>query len=476
MNKEQKRITRVLFLLTLMFITLIVYLTYFEIFRADEIKTSSYNKRPSEDDYILRGSIYDRNENVLAYSTKEDEENQIRHYEYSNLYSHIIGYHHENYGKTGLERTFDSSLTESNLLDDMKNIFFKVLDAFKVNNEKIPVDKESEGHSLFLTLDHDLQQYTKNQLGERKGSVVVMNPKNGDILSMVNYPDFNPNNLSNNWESISTDENNPLVNRATEGLYTPGSIYKVITATGALETEGIETEFDCDGEVNIGGFILKDHRAHGKVNLSEALKVSCNVAFGQIGVQLGEANLRNLSEKFMFNKNIPFDINTKKSRFPVDNMDKAAIGSTSIGQGELLVTPLNMALMTSAIANDGKMMTPNLVDKIVSADGTIIKQYEPELLSTVTTPEIANSITEMMIGVVDSGTATEARIKNIKVAGKTGTAQNPGKDHAWFVAFAPAEDPEIAVSVVLENSGGTGGSNAGPIARNIMVRALNNAK
>ncbi|MBS4534326.1 peptidoglycan glycosyltransferase [Clostridium sp. D2Q-14] len=474
MNKEQKRIIKVLFLLSILFISLIVYLTYFELFRAEEVKNSSYNKRPANDEYVLRGSIYDRNKTLLAYSTKSNDDAQVRNYEYNNLYSHIIGYYDNIYGQSGLEKSYNSALSDSNVIDDVKNVFFQVLDNFKINEENIPLIKESQGHSLVLTIDHALQQYTKEQLGNRKGSIVVMNPKNGDILSMVNYPDFNPNDLSNNWEKISSDEENPLINRATEGLYTPGSIYKIITTTAALETEGIDTQFNCEGEINIGGFILKDQSAHGNVNLSEALIKSCNVSFGQIGVQLGQDNLNNISEKFMFNKKIPFDINTKKSIFPKNKMDKAEIGSTSIGQGKLEVTPLNMALMTSAIANNGEMMTPNLVKSVINSNGTIIEESEPKVLSTVTTSEIANNITEMMVDVVNQGTGTQAKINGINVAGKTGTAQNSGKDHVWFVAFAPAENPQIAISVLLENNGGSGGANAAPIARNIIIKALNN--
>ncbi|MBS4537247.1 peptidoglycan glycosyltransferase [Clostridium sp. D2Q-11] len=476
MNTEQKRIIRVLFLLSIMFISLIVYLTYFQIFQAEKVKTSSYNKRPLGNEYVLRGSIYDRNETVLSYSTKADDQKQIRHYEYDNLYSHIIGYYDERYGTSGLEKSFNSTLTQSNIIDDVRNVFFEILDAFKVNEDKIPIKKESEGNSLILTIDHDLQKYSRKQLGNKKGSVVAINPQTGDILTMVNSPDFNPNNLRDSWENISTSENKPLINRSTEGLYTPGSIYKLITTTGALETPGVTTKFNCEGKINIGGYPLTDHRAHGEVDLSEALQESCNISFGQIGAQLGEEGLKDISQKFMFNTNIPFDINTKQSKFPTDGMDKAELGATGIGQGELLVTPLNMALMTSAIANNGRMMTPNLVQKVINTNGTVLKKSEPKVLSTVTTPEIANNITEMMTEVVNSGTGTNAQIKGIKVAGKTGTAQNPGEDHAWFVAFAPADNPRIAIAVLLENSGGTGGSNAAPLARNIMIEALNKYK
>lgn len=476
MNKEQKRIIRVLLLLSIMFISLIVYLTYFELFRAEEVKSSSYNKRPSNDEYILRGSIYDRNKNLLASSTRDANDNQIRYYEHDNLYSHVIGYYDDIYGQTGLERAYNSTLSDSNIVDDVKNVFFQVLDRLNVSTESIPLNKDSKGNSLVLTIDHALQKLAKEQLGTKKGSIVAMNPQNGDILAMVSYPDFNPSKTKNDWKETDSE-----FNRATQGTYPPGSIYKIITATAALENEDINTDINCEGEINIGGTPIHDagNRAHGNIDLTEALVQSCNVSFSQIGVQLGQDKLKDVSERFMFNEEIPFDINTKASKFPAHNMDKTELAKTSFGQGELLVTPLNMALMASAIANDGEMMTPNLVKNVINSGGTVLKESKSEVLSTVTTPEIANKITDMMVGVVDRGTGTNARINGVNVAGKTGTAEvskDSDDDHAWFVAFAPAENPQIAVTVILENHGGSGGRNAAPIAKNIIIKALNNIK
>lgn len=475
MNKEQKRIIRVLLLLSTLFISLIIYLTYFTIFKADDIKTSSYNKRPNEKAYVLRGSIYDRNQKVLAYSTKDDNKDQTRHYEYGNLYSHIIGYDNNRYGNTGVERTFSSSLTQSNIIDDVKNVFFQILDKTGMNKDKVPIDRETKGNSLVLSIDHELQEYTKQKLGNKKGSIIAMNPKNGDILSMVNFPDFNPNSIEELLENKESQKDGQFMNRATQGLFPPGSIFKVITSISALEND-VNTNFYCEGQIKIGGKPIGDYNntAHGNVDLKESLTESCNVAFAQIGVELSQDTLLKKSEDFMFNKKIPFDISTKKSSFPTKDMDKAAIASTSIGQGELLVTPLNMALMASSIANDGKMMKPRLVNKVIDSDNNVVKEFESETLSTVTTPDIANNVKDMMVSVVDNGTGKRAKINGIKIAGKTGTAEagKNKKDHSWFVAFAPADDPQIAVVVFLENDGGTGGTTAAPIARDIIKRAL----
>ncbi|MGO1528861.1 MAG: peptidoglycan D,D-transpeptidase FtsI family protein [Senegalia sp. (in: firmicutes)] len=480
MNKEQKRIIRVLLLFSALFISLIVYLTYFEIFEADTIRASTYNKRPDDKAYVIRGSIYDRNQKELAYSTKNEDKKQTRHYEYGSLYSHIIGYDNDRYGNTGLEKTFASTLTESNIIDDVKNVFFQILDKTGVNKDRLPIKKDSKGNSLVLTIDHELQNYTKNQLDGKKGAIVAMNPQTGDILSMVSFPDFDPNSIGNLLENKENQIDGQLTNKATQGLFPPGSIFKVITATSALEND-VNTNFDCDGEITIGGKPIRDYNAsaHGNVDLKESLTKSCNVAFAQIGVELGEKTLEKKSESFMINKKIPFDIDVKKSSFSKSNLDKAALAATSMGQGELSVTPLNMALMASAIANDGEMMKPRLVKEIIDSDNNIIKQIEPEILSTVTSPENANNISDMMVSVVGNGTGKKASIRGIQVAGKTGTAEtgndkdgNRKKDHSWFVSFAPADNPGIAVVVFLEHDGGTGGSTASPIARNVLLKYL----
>lgn len=467
MNKIDKRIQIVLLFLSVLFISLIVYLSYFEIFTSSKIEKNSYNKRQwLDEDHILRGKILDRNGKVLAYSSKEGK-NKERHYKYNSLYSHIIGYSYREYGKSGLEKTYNKELldlTENKSINEIKKL---------ISNE------ESKGNNLILTINHELQKYSKELLGDKKGAIVSMNPKNGDIYSMVSYPDFNPNDLKQDWNNIIENKESPLLNRSTSGLYTPGSIFKIITTTAALEEENINTNFQCDGKVNIDGYILKDYKgeAHGQVNLHESLVESCNVAFSQIGLQVGQEKLNSMSEKYMLNRIIPFDLETKKSKFPQKNMTKAELGASSIGQGEILVTPLNMAMMTSAIANDGKLVKPNLVKKIVSPNNDIIESSEVEVLSNVTSKEIAEKIKDMMIDVVDEGTGDEAKIRGIKVAGKTGTAENnKEKEHAWFVAFAPADNPQIAVAVVLENIGETGGSSAAPIARNIILKAINTIK
>ena len=467
MNKELKRIIIVLSGICLLFVVLIVYLSFFQVFKADKVVNNSYNKRLwINEEKVQRGSIIDRNGKILAYSEKEGETYK-RFYNYGNLYSHIIGYSYREYGKVGLELQYNNLLldiSESTTFNELKNM----------------VLPSTEGNTLKLTLDHHLQEYTREQLNGKKGAIVAMNPSSGEIYSMVSMPDFNTSSLRENWNDIMEDTNSPFLNRATSGLYAPGSSFKVLTAMSILDSPAVDKNYNCKGSTKIDGYTLKDYsgKAHGEMNLENALVKSCNTYFADKGVEVGKDKLGEVLENFMINKNIPFDLPTQKSTFPYkDNLGKTDIAAASIGQGKVLVTPLNMALVASGIANKGEVMQPILVKEAISPEGKVIKTVHPELLSKGTDVFTANEVKNMMVEVVKRGTGTNAAIKNIRVAGKTGTAENPsGKTHAWFIGFAPADDPQIAIAVVLEEDGTTGGKTAAPIARNIMIEALNTIK
>ncbi len=467
MDKELKRIITVLIGICILFVSLVAYLSYFKIFKAESIKMNSYNKRLwINEEKILRGSIIDREGKILAYSEKEGETYK-RLYNYGNLYSHIIGYSYREYGKVGLELEYNNALlniSDSTPLSELKNI----------------VIPNTEGNTLKLTIDHHLQEYSRNLLKGKKGSIVAMNPNTGEIYSMVSLPDFNPLTLKENWSNIVEDVNSPFLNRATSGLYTPGSTFKVITTIAAIEKRDLDREYECTGSTKIDGYVLKDYnsKAHGKLNLEDALVKSCNTYFAEKGVLIGKDKLGEVAERFMINKNIAFDLPVAKSSFPYrENLGKTDIAASSIGQGKVLVTPLNMALVASGIANKGDVVKPILVKEIISPEGKVIKRNQPQIISRAIDVFIANEVKNMMVEGVKRGTSKNASIKNIRVAGKTGTAENPsGKAHAWFIGFAPADDPKIAVAVVLEEEGSTGGQAAAPIARNIMIESINTIK
>ncbi|MDR7857289.1 penicillin-binding transpeptidase domain-containing protein [Tissierella sp.] len=465
MSKETKRIIVVLIGFCFMFISLIVYISYFQVFQANTIKNNSYNKRLwINEESILRGSILDRNGKVLVYSEKKDDLYN-RYYLFGRLYSHVIGYSYREYGKTGLELQYNNTLlniNENAAINEIKNI----------------VAPTTEGNSIKLTIDHELQAKARTLLKGKKGAIVAMNPTTGEVYAMVSLPDFDASNLREDWKAISESPDSPLVNRATQGLYPPGSIFKIIPTIAALNMEELNKSYECTGNTNINGYIFNDYqgKAHGSIDLTQALVKSCNTYFTEKAIEIGKDNLGSVAEKFLINHTIPFDIPTKKSQFPYkENMGETDIAASAIGQGKVLVTPLNMALMVSAIGNRGEIVEPTLIKEVISKNGKITKSNLQQTLSQATDALTANELKDMMVEVINVGTGTNAKIKNIKVAGKTGTAENTsGKSHAWFVGFAPADEPKVAVAVILEEEGSTGGKSAAPIAKDIMNYVINN--
>lgn len=465
MSKEIKRIILALIVFCSCFVSLIVYISYIQIFQGETLKNNSYNKRLwINEESILRGSILDRNGKTLVYSEKKGN-GYIRNYLYGRLYSHVIGYSYREYGKSGLELQYNNALlniNENAAINEIKNL----------------VAPTTEGNTIKLTVDHELQSKVRSLLKGKKGSIVAMNPNSGEIYAMVSIPDFDVSNLKEDWKEISENPNSPLLNRATQGLYPPGSTFKLITAIAALETVGLDESYDCVGSANIGGYIFKDYgeNIHGQIDLKEALTKSCNTYFTEKAIQIGKDKIGTVADRFMINSKIPFDLPTKSSQFPYrENLGKTEIAASAIGQGKVLVTPLNMALIGSALGNGGQVVKPILVKEIISKDGKVLKTNSTEILAQGVDIIRANEIKDMMVEVIRSGTGTNARIKNVKVAGKTGTAENSsGKNHAWFVGFAPADNPKVAVAVVLEEEGSTGGKTAAPIARDIMLYVINN--
>ena len=303
----------------------------------------------------------------------------------------------------------------------------------------------------------------------------MMDPVSGEIYVMVSTPAYNLNKLKEKWENIVSHDDSPLLNRATQGLYSPGSIFKIITTASVLKHPGINTQYNCQGQVKVDGWILKDYgsTAHGHVDLHESFVRSCNVAFGQMALELGQRNLQETAEGFMLNASIPLDINVSRSSFSTQAMSKPDLAATGIGQGKTLVTPLNMAMVASAIANGGDLIQPILLKEIVDPSGEVLGKNEPSVLSRAIKPEVAEIIKGMMVDVVNRGTGKNAGLSWVQVAGKTGTAQVEGKkDHAWFVGFCTRRPTQGGCCHCLEHAGSTGGSSAAPIARKILSKAL----
>ena len=460
---NNKKITHMLVFFSVLFLSLIVYLTAIELFYKDEYVSSNFNQRNSMlEDSVIRGSIYASGGERLAYSQIENGE-QKRYYPFLNLYSHVIGYSTKTYGKSLIEKAYNTELLGENGISSVFNLKSKI-------SGEMPL-----GNDLYLTIDHDVQRVASQMMGSRNGAMVAINPKTGAVIAMVSKPDFNPNQtwLTKNWAKLSTDENSTFFTRASMGLYPPGSTFKAVTSSAIIDNLMDDTEINDEGKIKIGNKEISNtkDKAYGTIGIEDAFRVSSNVYFASVGVELGADKLIDTAENFAFNKKLGFKLPYSKSRFETGHISNEDMATTSIGQGKTLVSPLHLAMITGAIANDGKMMKPYIVEKVVSPSGVTVDSAFQSSLTQAISPVTARKVKEMMLEVVNTGTGTNARIYGIDVAGKTGTAENertdaePDKTHALFIAFAPYDDPEIAVAVILEYAGGTGGSLAAPIAR-----------
>lgn len=468
--KENKKIIEILIVICFLFFVLVGYLTYMQVFKSKELIQNSYNRRQYQaDENTVRGKILDRNGTILAYN-QERENGQRRIYPFGLLYSHVIGYNSKVYGRSLIEASYNNYLLG---LDEYTKVFglFKSTDSEK-----------KEGNDLRLTIDHELQKMGHELLGERNGAVIAMNPKTGEILALVSKPNFDTNeeNLVKYWRSMVESQKSPFLPRATQGLYAPGSTFKVITSAAIIENGLDGLKFMDKGVVTIDGKKIGNSggKAYGEIDLRKALSVSSNVMFAQLGTKLGQEKLIEISKRVGFDMDIPFDIPVSKSLFMYQKMEQNDMAAAAIGQGKILVSPLHMAIITSGIANDGIAMKPFLVSSIVSSTGKKIKDSKPDEFKQIMEPAVAVRLKNMMKEVVDTGTGKKAAIKGINVAGKTGTAeneltaQNKNKEHAWFIGFAPVENPQIVVTVILEYSGSSGGTIAAPIAQKLMSKYL----
>lgn len=468
MNKsELKRIVILMAGLIALFLGAIIYLSYFYIFEADTVRNHPSNRRGYiEEAQIKRGDIYDRNGELLATS-KGEPGHYHREYSYPILYSHIIGYSHPSLGKSGLEASRNDDLLNRN-----SNRAIVLISNWLSN-------KKQDGNSLILTIDTQVQSKAREILEENaeRGSIVVMNPKTGEIYALVSLPDFNAMSVAEDWNSLQENKAGALLNRSINGRYPPGSTFKVITAASILEGN-MDLSYEDKGIQTIDGRDFKNAEGavYGNVDLKDAMTHSVNTYFVSKGAALGKEKLGSTADQFYFNKKIPFDLPVSPSVFDYKkNIPKTTLAASAIGQGDVLVTPLHMAMVASAVANDGKMMEPILVREVEDPKGKSIRKHDAKVLQESIGEETAKTLNEYMISVVENGTGKRAAMRRTKVAGKTGSAENAsGENHAWFIGYAPANDPQVAVSVIVEQAGRSGGSIAAPMARDIMAYALNN--
>lgn len=468
MNNLSNNIKKVMIVFLLLFVALITYINYIVLFKSEAAIESVYNKRnAAEKSKVLRGNILDRDNNPIVQGEKTGEFTQARKYVGGIAFSHVVGYYDEVYGMSGIEKKFDKELS-GKAVNGIKDFlgFLK----FKKEEEKV-------GNNIVTTLNSNLQKKAYELLGNKRGSIVAVDPKSGEVLAMVSKPGFNPETLKEDWEKLSKDINTPFLNRAVSGLYPPGSTFKAVTAISALENiQGVQNRtFKDEGKINFNSKeYLENYKgnAMGNIGLEEAFYRSSNVVFGSLAMELGNEKLKSTAEKFLFNKDITSrTLTIDNSKFPTYSKEEVGnVAQSGIGQSGVLASPIEMALVASTIANNGVMMEPNIVRQIVDSNGSVVKQFEPKELGTITTADNAQLLKQYMRSVVTKGTGRDANINGIQISGKTGTAdQDTGKKipHSWFIGFAPYDKPEIAFAIIVEE-GGNDSYNATDIGKDLM--------
>jgi penicillin-binding protein A len=472
----------------LLFVALLLNTTYLQYIRADELNSRDDNKRVRDAEFSReRGAIVVASKPIAESVPVDDQFEYQRQYRQPFKYSHVTGYYSYIYGRDAIELTQNEILSGS----DPRLFVERVVDVLG--------DEQPEGGDVTLTLDPAAQTAAFDglrKLGrDTEGAVVAIEPSTGKVLAMVSNPPYDPNVLSSHdfsavqdsWDRLIGDRQNPLQNRSTQEIYPPGSTFKLVTAAAALESG----QYEPDSLVK-GGDLLDlpqtdndlPNYATGvcgtdRITLTRALAQSCNTSFGWLGLQLGTEALAEQAREFGFGETYLRDLNGQvPSRFPTD-AEGPLLAYTAIGQYDVAATPLQMAVVTAGIANGGTVMRPYLVDEIYAPDLSMLDKTEPEPFREAMSSANAQDLTAMMIEVVDQGTAAPAAIPNMKVAGKTGTAQRgEGRPpYAWFVSFAPADDPEVAVAVLVEDAGVSddlisGSGLAAPIAKAVMQAVI----
>ena len=445
-----------------LFLCMMGYFVYFQVARSKEVLASPYNERQDlYAEHVSRGMILSSDGEVLA-QTVETEDGSYREYPYGSVFAHVVGY--DTHGKSGIETSENTDLLTS-------NEFFprKILNDLR--------GRKNKGDSVVTTLDSDVQQAAYDALGDNKGAVVAIEPKTGRIVAMVSKPDFDPNYLEDEWEDLynDTDGMSRLFNRATRGAYPPGSTFKILTSLAYMRQEPNykDYRYQCEGSISYADVRIScfDGTVHGEEDLTTSFAYSCNSSFANIGLELDRTEYIKTCEDLLFNKNLPCPIGSSKSKFQLTESSPPAEGMmTAMGQGRTLVSPYHMALITAAIANDGVLVRPRIVDRIENAEGTTVKRYKSSDYKELLSSEEAEVLTQMMQAVVSGGTGTELSGLSYSVAGKTGTAEysdDKSKSHSWFTGFSSVEDPDLVVCVIVEGYDGNPGARAIPIAKHV---------
>ncbi len=438
------------------------YLCHFVSTSEQDMINNSYNSRQEmliSQNY--RGTIYSNNREILAETKIADDGTETRVYPYENLFSHSVGY--STNGRMGVEAQANYYLINSNApLSD------------KVANDM--TGKKNPGDNVYTTLDVDLQEVAYKSLGVYEGAVIVTEPSTGKVLAMVSKPDFNPNEIESIWESLLNDEESSiLLNRVTQGLYPPGSTFKIITALEYIR-ENKDTfssyHYSCNGRYTNDGNTIQCYHGtnHGEINFATSFAKSCNSSFANIGMSLDRDSFADTLEDLLFDEELPWDLIYRKSSVHMDDtLETEEMMQTSIGQGKTQISPFHLNLITASIANGGMAMEPYMIEKITDYKGNNVKTFRSSTAGRLMSEEEAGILTGLMQEVVVSGTGRVLKDAEYSAAGKTGSAEYnniKGDSHAWFTGFAPVENPQICVTIIIEGAG-SGGDYAVPIAKRI---------
>jgi penicillin-binding protein A len=475
-------IRRVAFGSFFLFLVVFINLNLIQLINAQSLASNNANQRLLLKEYsIERGPIVSADGVTLAESkpTPAEQLRFLRSYPNFREFAHITGFYSFIFGRGGLENSYNEQLTGRGGVLTMQDLEDSLLEGGR------------KGHSVFISVDTRVQKAAVEALGNKKGAVAALDPSTGQILALASFPSYDPNLISShdaksireNWKTLQEDSNKPMLLRATQEAYPPGSTFKVVTAAAAME-HGIPpetvfppaTEFQPpQTERKIRNF--GNGRCGG--DMTEALRVSCNIYFAQIGAQLSGGDFSETARSFGFGEPPPIDIRRARSKFPSEaDLASPAFGAqAAIGQFDVSATPLQMALVAAAVANRGRIPQPTLLKQVVDARGTQIQQAEAKTWKEAMSEETAAKLKAMMINVVEKGTGRTAQISGVEVGGKTGTAQSGQEGaapHAWFIAFAGVGGTaRIAVAAVVENGGdlgneATGGKLAAPIAKAVI--------
>jgi len=472
-------IARLYVLVIVMFAVLIGFTSRWTVFEADALNDNALNRRGVfEEMRIKRGLIRAADGTVLARSVPAQDGAYTRRYPADGLFSHAIGYSYTTLGRAGLERSRNDDL--SGRRGELGSVVDRV------------IGRDPVGDSVITTLDPAAQRVALNALGGRPGSVVAIEPASGAVKVMASFPGFDPTDLRSpkRYSQLATADGSPLLNRATQATYPPGSTFKVVTAAAALDSGKYTPNSTVDGNSGkeISGFPLANSGGQdfGDITLTTALTNSVNTVWAEVAETIGKPVMKRYMQRFGFDKDPPLDYpdgqmgasgSYRNGKLIPATSRFVDVGRMAIGQDKLLVTPLQMAMVAAAVANRGRLMRPHFSERVVDIDGRTVDRVEPQEESRVMSEGAADLLVAMMTNVVREGTGTAAALTGIDVAGKTGTAEiDPDRNlnQPWFIGFAPAKNPRIAVAVTIERSiGGQGGVVAAPIAKQVMESLLN---